>query len=147
MQPDRYSHCGWRQGIAWRGGFHFSAWPVGNERCDAPDLSVPHKPTGPGFTVSTGVSSHGGNYSYYKLGYLAGIVDAGTTAFWAGYNCATDINALGSRSAAWGIGAVQSLKDEDLEIYLGYRHYSFLNPSMVPFNDVQALRFGMRYRF
>ncbi|MBK0327023.1 hypothetical protein I5535_06900 [Rhodobacteraceae bacterium F11138] len=110
-------------------------------------LSILHKPTGLNFSVSTGASSQGGNYTYYKLGYLTRIFKAGTTAFSVDYNYGTDIYARGSTSAAWGLGVVQKLEDKHLELYLGYRHYSFSDKALPAFDTVQAMQFGMRYRF
>ena len=110
-------------------------------------VSFLHRPSGVSVTVAASTSNTGGAMSYLKLGYLADLIPAGPTALSVDIYDGADIAAPGSRSRAWGIGIVQHLPRPDVEVYLGFRRYSYSDSSPLSYHPLRAVQFGTRWQF
>lgn len=106
-----------------------------------------HTPTGLNLTVAGGADQNdGGSYGYVKAGYVANFFDFGYTAFAAEYYSGSDFNVDGSESEAWGFLVSQQVEAQSLEVYLGYRNYSY-DDDAADYQDASSVLAGARWRF
>jgi hypothetical protein len=106
-------------------------------------------PGGLNFTFAAGrlLSGTEGSYVYGKVGYIARILDVGTTRFAVDYNIANDFDSVGSKGTTLGVGIVQQFADPNVEAYVGYQSYAFENASGTSYADMSSLLVGARWRF
>lgn len=123
------------------------AWDDGEETTEryAGSFSMLHTPTGLNLSLSAGADPDGGSYGYAKAGWKGDLIAPGPTAFSIDYYDGSDIATDGSSSEAFGLSAVQNFTDMDLEIYLGYRAYSY--DDAASYQDADSFLFGARYKF
>ncbi|MGV6847155.1 MAG: porin [Marinibacterium sp.] len=90
------------------------------------------------------------SYVYGKIGLKRTIWDIGPTAMAVDYYRGSDFGLSGaatqSSSDAWGIGAVQTFADLNLEAYLGYRRYGF-DDDVADYSDLSSVILGARWKF
>lgn len=108
-------------------------------------FSVLHS-SGTSVTVASGRRSEQGHYAYGKLGYQGHWLSFGKTALSIDYYRGWDRSIQGSRSDAFGFGAVQHIDDINAEIYLGYRTYE-LTDAAADYQDASSIFFGTRWKF
>ena len=111
----------------------------------AGSFSMLHKPTGLNLSLSSGADRDGGSYGYAKAGWKGDLIAQGPTAVSIDYYDGEDIASDASSSEAIGLSAVQAFTDMDLEIYLGYRTYSYHDTAS--YQDADSVLFGARYKF
>jgi hypothetical protein len=109
-------------------------------------FSVLHNPTGLNLAVSAGSDPDGGSYGYIKGGWKAELIAQGATNFSVDYYSGSDFGTDDSSSEAFGLSAVQVIDDLDLEVYLGYRAYTY-DDDAGSYEDASSVLFGARYRF
>ncbi len=130
--------------LAAAAGYAWEEDDTTNERY-AGSFSMLHTPTGLNLSVSTGADPDGGNYGYAKAGWKGDLMAAGPSAFSIDYYDGNDLAADSSSSEAFGVSAVQTFTDMDLEVYLGYRAYSYNDATS--YQDADSYLFGARYKF
>jgi Gram-negative porin len=142
-------------GLVWSGtagDFELSAaagyaWEEGdttNERY-AGSFSLLHAPTGLNLSLSAGGDPDGGSYGYAKAGWKGDLIAPGPSAFSIDYYDGSDLAEDDSSSSAFGLSAVQTFTDMDLEVYLGYRAYSY--DDATSYQDADSYLLGARYKF
>jgi hypothetical protein len=109
-------------------------------------FSAEHKPTGINLAVAGGSDPDGGSYGYVKAGWRADLIVQGSTNFSLDFYSGSDFGTDGSSSEAFGVSAVQVFDDLGLEVYLGYRAYSY-DDDDASYDDASSILFGGRYRF
>lgn len=124
------------------------AWDDGETTTErfAGSFSMLHVPTGLNLSVAAGADPDGGSYYYAKAGWKGDLIPQGTTAISIDYYDGDDLGADNASSEAIGISAVQTFTGIDLEVYLGYRAYSY-DDDMASYQDAESILFGGRYRF
>jgi hypothetical protein len=108
-------------------------------------------PSGVNFTGAFGFRDADGQdftskYIYVKAGYIANVLAVGSTAVGIDYFAGSDAEVAGDSSGSWGFGVVQSIEDYGLDVYLGYRNYTYDQPA-ADFQDLTSWLFGTRFRF
>lgn len=123
------------------------AWDDGDETTEryAGSFSMLHTPTGLNLSLSAGADPDAGSYGYAKAGWKGDLIAQGPTAFSIDYYDGSDIANDDSSSEAVGLSAVQTFTDMDLEVYLGYRAYSY--DDTAAYQDADSFLFGARYKF
>jgi hypothetical protein len=123
------------------------AWDDGDETTEryAGSFSMLHTPTGLNLSLSAGADPDAGSYGYAKAGWKGNLIAPGPTAFSIDYYDGNDIATDGSSSEAYGLSAVQTFTEIDLEVYLGYRAYSY--DDAASYLDADSFLFGARYKF
>jgi hypothetical protein len=110
--------------------------------------SIKHLPTGLNATFAFGDGQDdNGSYGYVKLGWQGDLIAYGSTALSVDYFDGSDYETEGSDSKSWGIQAVQTFDDLNLEAYLGYREYEFDDDTAADYQDISAVLLGARWRF
>lgn len=113
----------------------------------AGSFSLLHGPSGLNATFATGSRDGFGHYGYMKLGVRRDYFGIGDTAFSVDYYESFDTAATGGRGQSYGIGVVQTLDKQDLELFLGYRLHSYLGGGLVKHRDIKTVSFGLRWKF
>jgi hypothetical protein len=92
--------------------------------------------------------SDSANYYYGKLGYMADIWSAGTTAFAIDYGVYNEFTRIKDDEAStYAIYIVQNLKNWGTELYTGYRIHTLDDRAGTQFDDIGAFFLGMRVKF
>ncbi len=84
---------------------------------------------------------------YFKVGYKAKLVDAGTTNFFVAYQNTDDRNAEGDDATYWGFGVVQILKDYATELYATFSVADFEDSTTSTYDDLTTGLVGARVKF
>lgn len=142
-------------GLAWsgkQGNFELAAaagyaWEEDDttKKRYAGSFSMLHAPTGLNLSLSAGADADGGTYGYGKAGWKGEVVAAGPTAVSIDYCGRNDLAADNSSSEAFGLSGVQTFTELDLEVYLGYRAYSYSDATS--YRDADSFLVGARYTF
>jgi hypothetical protein len=106
-----------------------------------------HEPTGLNGMLAFGNQDDGGNYYYLKGGIVREFFNWGDTAFAIDYYSGSDFVTDGSDSENWGIHVNQAVSSQNLQLYAGYRSYSFDDDSGISYADASSFLFGARWRF
>ncbi|MTH79744.1 porin [Paracoccus aestuariivivens] len=109
--------------------------------------SMMHVPTGLNLTVSAGDQKDGGNYGYVKAGWSGDVNNYGKTALSVDYYDGSDYQIADSDSKSWGVQAVQSFDDLNMDAYMGYRKYEFADNSGADYQDLSSLLVGANWKF
>lgn len=137
------------RGIELEGAMGASISSLNNQRTRKDlvgSVSARHPGSGLNLTLASGQGSAGGVFYYAKLGLRRGWWDIGHTAVSVDFHRGHDIATPGSSSTAWGIGIVQRLDRQEVDLFLGYRNYALDGPAL-DLQDVQAVQMGARWRF
>ncbi len=111
-------------------------------------VAVLHKPTGLNLSVAAGqASNNGGSYVYLKGGWTADLISAGHTKFILEGLSGNDYLTSASRSDMWGVALIQNFDTQNLEVYAGYRGFSYDDATALAYQDIGALQIGARWRF
>jgi hypothetical protein len=123
------------------------AWEDGDTTTEryAGSFSMLHTPTGLNLSLSAGGDPDTGTYGYAKAGWKGDLIAPGPTAFSIDYYDGSDLAVDDSSSEAFGLSAVQTFTEIDLEVYLGYRAYSY--DDTASYQDADSFLFGARYKF
>lgn len=108
--------------------------------------SALHEPTGLNATVAAGAVLDGGDYIHVKLGWIAKIIPAGSTAFAVEYFDANDYVIDGLSGRSYGVAVVQNIDELKTELFAGYRIYELDSPG-VDYRDTDSLFVGARWKF
>ncbi len=92
------------------------------------------------------------SFLYFKVGYKAKLVDAGTTNFYVAYNNTEDLASEGDDATYWGFGVVQILKDYATELFANFSYAELDDVNLVTgvnveFEDLVTGQVGVRVKF
>jgi hypothetical protein len=85
-------------------------------------------------------------FYYAKLGYIANLIKAGTTAFAIDFGRFEDQKTNDDEADTIGFGCVQKLKDWYSEVFFGYRMFS-LDRTGTDYSDIHTVFTGLRIKF
>lgn len=125
-------------------GYAWEKDDVTNERY-AGSVSMLHSPTGLNLSLSAGGDPNGGTYGYAKVGWKGDLIAAGPSAFSFDYYDGNDLAEDDSSSRAFGLSVVQTITEMDMEVYVGYRGYSYDDAGS--YQDADSFLLGARYTF
>lgn len=130
------------------GGFGIGVDKGESEVLALASVSVLHTETGLNLVVGAGREENGrGGYLYVKPGWNADIVSFGTTKFAGELFFGTDQVARGDDSFMWGLAVIQEIEAARLEVYAGWRAFTYSDRSPVSYLDAGAFQVGTRWRF
>lgn len=100
-------------------------------------------------------AGHDQEHMYAKIGYIAKIFEAGTTAFSIDYATADDVAVEGDEFTAYSAAVVQNVKDIGADFFLAIKNHELdrtgLNTAATPvafdFGNVLAIYAGARVKF
>ncbi len=119
----------------------------GNDYIINGSASALHKPSGLNLTVAAGTQDEqSAKTGYIKAGYIAELVDIGSTNFSVDYGRDVNFNDSSSEGNTIGGFAVQNLADFGTEFFTGVRwHEGQADDNS--FDDIWVLTFGSRVKF
>lgn len=110
--------------------------------------SLTHLPSGMNLTLATGDGKDdAGSYGYVKLGWSGDLWDYGKTAVSIDYFDGSDYVSAGSESKSWGVQAVQTFAEQNIDAYIGYREFAYDDETDADYQDMSAFLMGMRWKF
>jgi hypothetical protein len=113
----------------------------------AGSFSVLHEPSGINLTLASGSRDQGGTYTFIKAGLRGNWFSAGDTAVsldW--YQSINTVNA-GSDAQSFGIGVLQHLSRQNVDVFLGIRAYKYDGGGVVQFQKMTSAIIGVRWVF
>ena len=87
------------------------------------------------------------SFIYFKVGYKAKLVDAGTTNFYINYQNTEDLASQGDDATYWGFGVVQILKDYATELFAVFNVAEFDDSTTNSYDDLTSGWVGARVKF
>lgn len=120
---------------------------TGNEPQAAGSFSVLHEPTGFNLTAASGNRNNNGNYRYIKAGIRGDWFDLGGTSVSVDWYASSDTVLSGSSANSVGIGVVQHLSNQNVDLFFGVRKYEYDGGSSVQYQDMASAMFGVRWVF
>ncbi len=95
-----------------------------------------------------GATRNDDEHFYVALGYIAKLVDVGTTRFSIDYGSADDVDQDGDDFTTFGVAVTQSLKDAATLLYITYRNHDLDRPGVGnDFDDIDVVIAGARVKF
>jgi hypothetical protein len=132
-------------------GINYEDTPTGRTSARVGSISLLHRATGLNLSFDTGHAGDGKreSYIYLKGGWNAQLLSVGTTKFIIETFLGDDYLVDQSLSTMWGIGVIQEFDNQNLEVYAGYRGFSFEEPApaVTTYQDISAVQFGARWQF
>lgn len=111
-------------------------------------VSVLHRPSGLNLSLAGGQAGNGGgSYAYVKGGWNVNLLASGPTKFVIEGFQGRDYVTAASRSGMWGLAVIQNFDAQNLEIYAGYRGFSYDDATPTTYQDLGALQIGARWQF
>ena len=124
------------------------------DRPDAPNseriagsAAAIHKPTGLNLAFSSGKQFDGASYYWTRLGWRFDAFDMGTTSISADYYNGSDFITDGAESQNHGIYLVQTIDAASLDLYAGWRRFSYSDRSDTSYQDADGFLVGCRFAF
>lgn len=118
-----------------------------NVRRIAGSVSGLHTPTGLNLAFSAGEVVDGENYVWTRAGWRADLIEAGTTSLSVDYYRGRDFLSEGARTGHHGVYAVQSFDEASIDVYAGWRRFSYSDNSGTIYQDADGYLFGLRWAF
>ena len=129
-------------------GYQWIDNPAGdNVRRLAGSVSALHTPTGLHLALSAGEVLDGGSSVWPRAGWRADLIAAGTTSLSVDYYRGRDFLSDGSRTGHHGIYAVQSIDDAAIDVYAGWRRFSYSDQLGTTYQDADGYLVGLRWAF
>lgn len=111
-------------------------------------IALMHGQSGLNISVAGGKrNNEGGKYIYLKPGWNSDLFSIGTTKFVAEFFSGRDYETYGSNSQMWGAGIIQEFSEHDLELYAGYRAFTYGDRTPMRYQDANVIQAGARARF
>jgi hypothetical protein len=110
-------------------------------------VSVLHQRTGLNFALSTGTENGGPNYYWVRAGWQTDTLAAGTTSLSIDYYDGSDFLSDGAKTENWGIYAVQNIDALSMNLYAGWREFTYSDRSGTTYQDADGLLMGLRWAF
>lgn len=106
-----------------------------------------HVPTGLNLSVSAGQQINGASYYWARAGWQTDLIAAGTTYLSVDYYNGSDFLSDGARTENYGIYAVQDIDALSLNLYAGWRRFTYGDRLGNTYQDADGLLFGARWFF
>ena len=113
----------------------------------AGSATLVHTPTGLNLAVSAGQQVDGANYVYTRAGWRTDIIEAGTTSVSADYYYGRDFLSEGARTENYGLYAVQSIELTSIDLYAGWRRFTYSDQLGGTYQDADGVLVGARFFF
>ena len=118
-----------------------------NSRRLAGSATVFHTPTGLNLALSAGEEVGGANYVWVRAGWRADLFDIGITSLSADYYYGRDFLSDGARTENYGLYAVQSLDPVSIDLYAGWRRFTYSDNLGGSYQDADGVLIGARWFF
>lgn len=113
----------------------------------AGSAGILHTPSGVSFTLIAGGADTDASYAMARLGLERTFTSWGSTAAALDYYAGQDFDTSGSDSDLWGVSFVQKIDAANMELYAGYRDYSFSDTSGTLYQDMDSWLLGARWKY
>lgn len=113
----------------------------------AATATLVHAPTGLNLAVSTGRQIDGASYVWTRAGWQTDYFAAGTTSLSVDYYNGNDFLTDGAKTENYGIYAVQSIDSLSLDLYAGWRRFTYSDLSGNSYQDADGILVGARLFF
>jgi len=113
----------------------------------AGSFTLVHEPTGLNFALSAGNQYNGPSYYWARAGWQTDELSVGTTSLSIDYYNGTDFLSDGSRTENWGIYAVQDIDSLSLNLYAGWRTFTYSDTLGSGYQDATGVLAGVRWSF
>ena len=113
----------------------------------AATATLVHAPTGLNLAVSTGRQIDGASYVWTRAGWQTEYFAAGTTSLSVDYYNGSDFLTDGATTENYGIYAVQSIDSLSLDLYAGWRRFTYSDLSGTTYQDADGILVGARLFF
>ncbi len=113
----------------------------------AGSVTVVHAPTGLNFALSTGRQVDGASYVWTRAGWQTEALAVGTTSLSVDYYNGRDFLSDGARTENYGLYAVQSINSASVDLYAGWRRFTYRDNSGRTYQDADGILVGARWFF
>ncbi len=130
---------------------------VGYQWLDNPDFemterlagsaTIVHTPTGLNFAVSAGEQVDGASYIWARAGLRSDFFEFGTTSLSVDYYHGRDFLSDGARTENYGVYAVQSIDAASVDLYAGWRMFTYSDQLGGTYQDAHGILTGARFFF
>jgi hypothetical protein len=110
-------------------------------------FALVHERTGLNFALSAGTEDGGPSYYWVRAGWQTDAWAAGTTSLSIDYYDGSDFLSDGAKTENWGLYAVQDIDALSLNIYAGWRQFTYNDRSATNYQDASGILFGARWYF
>jgi hypothetical protein len=128
-------------------GYQWLDNPAGDSRRVAASVAAIHGPTGLNLAVSTGTQIDSARYVWTRLGWRTDPFAFGTTSLSADYYMGRDFLSDGARTENFGIYAVQTIDSASIDLYVGWRRFTYSDRLGGSFQDADGVLLGARWSF
>ena len=118
-----------------------------NTRRLAGSVSVVHAPTGLNFAFSAGEQIDGANYIWTRLGWQTEQFAMGRTSLSVDYYKGNDFLSDGAETENYGIYAVQTIDAASVDVYAGWRRFTYSDQLGGSYQDAEGILVGARFYF
>jgi hypothetical protein len=113
----------------------------------AGSATVLHSPTGLNFSVSAGKQIDGADYVWTRAGWRTDFYPIGTTSLSVDYYYGRDFLSEGARTENYGLYAVQSIDSVSIDLYAGWRRFTYSDRLGGSYQDADGILIGARAFF
>lgn len=113
----------------------------------AGSFALTHEPTGLNFSFSAGQEFDGPNYYWARAGWQTDRLSAGTTSLSIDYYDGSDFLSDGAKTENYGLYAVQDIDDLSLNLYFGWRRFTYSDRLGGGYQDATGILAGARWFF
>lgn len=113
----------------------------------AGSAAVVHAPTGLNLAVSAGAEVDGADYVWTRAGWQTDFFAFGTTSLSVDYYRGRDFLSEGARTENYGLYAVQSIDATSIDLYAGWRRFTYRDRLGSAYQDADGLLIGARAYF
>lgn len=110
-------------------------------------FTLVHELTGLNFAFSTGTELDGPHYFSTRLGWQTDVFAVGTTSLSVDYYNGSDFLSNGSDTENWGLYVVQDIDALSLNVYAGWRRFTYSDQSGISYQDADGVLIGTRWFF
>lgn len=110
-------------------------------------FTVVHERTGLNFAVSAGSEVDGPNYYWLRAGWQTDVWAIGTTSLSVDYYNGSDFLSDGAETENWGLYAVQDVDALSMNLYAGWRQFTYSDQSGSSYQDASGVLIGARWFF
>lgn len=113
----------------------------------AGSVSALHTPTGLNLAFSSGHQIDGAKYYWMRAGWRFDAIEAGTTSVSVDYYNGSDFLTNGANSENFGLYAVQTIDAASLDLYAGWRRFTYSDRTGTSYQDADGFLVGCRFAF
>ncbi len=113
----------------------------------AGSFTLMHEPTRLNFSLSAGNEFDGPSFYWVRAGWQTDRTAAGTTSLSIDYYDGSDFLSKGAKTENYGVYAVQDIDDLSLNLYVGWRRFSYSDRLGGSYQDATGILAGARLFF